>query len=95
MSAHRVQCINKNDRYNAHERIRDIGGLNGDSSRWSLTQANAIQSIEAGQYSFYVEQPLGHRVNVIVAVSSYGHKYLKTTADREQPDNLLSLPECP
>jgi Protein of unknown function (DUF3892) len=49
MSAHRVQCINKNDRYNAHERIRNIGGLNGNSSRWSMTQANAIQSIEAGQ----------------------------------------------
>jgi hypothetical protein len=32
---------------------------------------------------------------VIVAVSRLGHKYLKTEADGEQPDNLLSLPECP
>jgi hypothetical protein len=31
---------------------------------------------------------------VIVGTSRYGHKYLKTEADGEQPDNLLSLPEC-
>jgi hypothetical protein len=36
---------------------------------------------------------------VIVAVSTEGgmtlHKYLKTTADKEQPHKLLSLPTCP
>ncbi len=30
-----------------------------------------------------------------VETSRYGNKYLKTEADGEQPDNLLSLPECP
>jgi len=33
-------------------------------------------------------------VDVVVAKSQYGHKYLKTVADGEQPNNLLSLPEC-
>ncbi len=32
--------------------------------------------------------------NVVVAVSRFDHKYIKTEADGEQPDNLLSLPEC-
>jgi len=32
--------------------------------------------------------------NIIVAVSKYGHKYLKTESDGEEPNNLLSLPEC-
>jgi hypothetical protein len=32
--------------------------------------------------------------DVIVAISRYGHKYLKTVADGEQPNNLLSLYEC-
>jgi Protein of unknown function (DUF3892) len=32
---------------------------------------------------------------LIIATSAYGHKYLKTQADGEHPDNLLSLPECP
>jgi hypothetical protein len=37
----------------------------------------------------------GRGVWVIIAVSQCGHKYLKTQADGLQPDNLLSLPECP
>jgi hypothetical protein len=32
---------------------------------------------------------------VKVEVSRYGHKYLKTEADGEGENNLLSLPECP
>ncbi|MDD3927909.1 MAG: DUF3892 domain-containing protein, partial [bacterium] len=28
-------------------------------------------------------------------VSASGNKYLKTQNDGEQPNNLLSLPECP
>lgn len=31
---------------------------------------------------------------MVVAVSRYDHKYIKTEADDEQPDNLISLPEC-
>ena len=91
----RIQCINKTDHDDAHDRIHSIGGTNADGGRWKLIQRQAIADIESGKYSFYVEQPAGHRVDVIVAVSRYGNKYLKTVADGEQPDNLLSLPECP
>ena len=89
-----VKCINKSDRQNAHERIKRIGGTNTDGSRWSLTQEDAIQGIESKKWAFYVSVG-GKAVNVIVAVSRYGNKYLKTEADGEQPNNLLSLPECP
>lgn len=32
---------------------------------------------------------------VVVAVSAADNKYIKTQNDGEQPNNLLSLPECP
>ena len=59
-----------------------------------MSQQQAIASIEAGTYQFYV-QAGGRSVWVIIAVSEDGHKYLKTQADGPQPDNLLSLRECP
>ena len=59
-----------------------------------MSQQQAIASIEAGSYQFYW-QAGGRSVWVIIAVSEGGHKYLKTQADGQQPDNLLSLPECP
>jgi Protein of unknown function (DUF3892) len=92
--SHEVKCINKSDRYNPHERILYIGGMNGGGTRWRLSQQDAIKGIEAGTWNFYVTKN-GSTVWVIVAVSAYGHKYLKTQADGEHPNNLLSLPECP
>ena len=91
---HKVGCVDKSDRPAAHERIRSIGGIREDGSRWKLSQEVAIVGIEEGRWQFHVT--VGKEtVRVVVATSSQGHRYLKTTADGEQPDNLLSLPECP
>jgi hypothetical protein len=93
-ASHEVKCVNKSDRPNPHERITHIGGVGSNGAGWKITQEAAIAGIERGEWAFYVNRG-GRTVNVIVATSRYGHKYLKTVADGEQPDNLLSLPECP
>lgn len=90
----RVSCINKTPRLDPHLRISYIGGVNPDGTRWRMSEEDAIRTIKAGTYSFYVERPAGHRIDVMIA-SRLGRDYLKTRADGESPDNLLSLPECP
>jgi len=90
---HEVLCINKSDRTNSHERITHVGGRNGDGTAWKITQQAASEGIENGKWSFYVSRG-GRTVSVMVSTSRYGHKYLKTENDGEQPVNLLSLPEC-
>ena len=88
-----IKCINKDDRYNPYERITHVGGY--VNSQWKLTLADAIGKIERGEWKFFVERPPEDRVWVEIAVSRYGSKYLKTDADGDEPNNLLSLPECP
>ena len=89
-----IRCVVKTDRTGAHERIHSVGGAKPDGSRWIMTQDKAISYIQDGTYVFYMEKIGGLRLDVIVATNAYGN-YLKTAADREQPDKLLSLPTCP
>lgn len=87
-----IKCINKLDRHNPWERITHVGGYG--TSQWKITQQQAIDFIERREWDFWVSVN-GKSVWVVVAKSRFGNKYLKTEADGEEPNNLLSLPECP
>jgi Protein of unknown function (DUF3892) len=87
-----IKCINKLDRFNPHERITHVGGY--ETKPWKITQQEAIDYIEKNEWKFFVRVD-GKSVWVVVALSRFGHKYLKTEDDGEDQNNLLSLPECP
>lgn len=92
MATYRVSCREKHSLY---ERIVSIGCAEvGTGAIKRFTEDEAIASIKGGSDSFFVERPEGHRVSVIVAERD-GREYIKTEADGEKPDNLLSLPDCP
>lgn len=93
-SSHEIRCINKSDRTNIHERIVNIGGVKTDGNRWKISEKEAISAIEANKWQFYVGQGV-NKVDVIIAESAAGYKYLKTKNDTTTTNNLLSLPECP
>jgi hypothetical protein len=86
-----IKCINKQPREDRHHSITHVGGYT--DSPWKITQEDAIKHIESGEWEFYTLVN-DHRRKVIVA-TRFGRKYLKTEADYDTPDNLLSLPECP
>lgn len=91
--AFEIDCIEKTDRYDPAEAIAFIGGRNANGTRWRISQKDAVEGIESGRWSFYVYSG-GRNVNVVVAVSRYGNKYIKTVADDYAPNNLLSLQSC-
>lgn len=89
-----IQCINKSDRYNPHERITNCGGIY-NNVRWKKPQSQIVSEIDNNINQYFVKVSGYREVNVIVAKSTAGNKYIKTTEDGEMPNNLLSLPECP
>ena len=87
-----VKCIKKTNRTDPHERTKGIGGVH-QSKSWYLPLDDAIAGIESGKWQFYTSVN-GKSVWVVIATHN-GRKYLKTEADGDQPNNLLSLQECP
>lgn len=87
-----IKCINKQPRDDPYHRIVNVGGYT--DRQWKITVDDAISKIERREWTFYTVSPQGHTREVVVA-TRLGRKYLKTDADQDTPDNLLSLPECP
>jgi len=84
-----ITCIRKRgSHYNPHERIEGVGGAG-----WYTPEDAAIRNVERDASSYYASVH-GQSVWVIVATHN-NRKYLKTTADGYEPNNLLSLRECP
>jgi hypothetical protein len=89
----RVDCIDRSARGSPYHRIRAIGGLGPDGLRWRLSEDAAIAALDEERVAFYIERPMGHRVEIVPA-QGLGKRYIKTESDGESPDCLLELPDC-
>lgn len=90
MAQYQVVCITKRGGHsNPHERITHLGVA---SRTTPYTQEQVINWIETGTHSFFVSRPAGSAW--VIVANRNGRKYLKTQADGDEPNNLLSLPEC-
>ncbi len=89
-----VLYVDKSSNSNPHERIIHIGGINALGNVWKLSQQQAIIGLESGTWEYFLKKP-GKILDIIIAQSNAGDKYLKTEEDGEQPDNLLLLPGFP
>ena len=89
----KVDCIVRVDRVSPHHRIRAIGGRGREGDAWRLSEEAAIEAIEGGRATFYVERPAGHRVDLVVG-QGLGKRFLKAERDLDSPDTLLLLPDC-
>jgi Protein of unknown function (DUF3892) len=83
-----VTCINKQPRQNPYDGITHLGAAN-----WKWTRQQVVESIEAKTNTFYTL--VGGNRGDIGVVNGPNGKYLRTYADGQWNDNLLSLPECP
>lgn len=88
-----VTCITKPNVLSPHEHITHLGN---PRAGWKWTREQVIASIEAGQNTFFVLDPrTNRRADVGVMTPAGRSKYLRTHADGDWNDNLLSLDQCP
>jgi hypothetical protein len=96
MADAQVTCITKQHPQSSHEHITHLGNPTG-STPWKWTREEVIASIEAKTNTFYVKDPRnGKRSDVGVVYPGGGRSpYVRTHADGDWNDNLLSLNQCP
>jgi hypothetical protein len=89
----RITCITKPHPQSSHEHITHVGN---PAANWRWTREQVIASIDAGDNTFFVIDPgNGKRSNVGVVRPVGRAPYLRTYADGDWNDNLLSLNQCP
>jgi len=88
-----VTCITKPHVQSPHEHITRLGN---PKANWNWSRDQVIESIDAKSNTFYVIDPLnGKRANIGVIRPAGRPAYVRTYADGDWNDNLLSLNQCP
>lgn len=88
----KVQWVDQCDHPQVHKRLRLVGGVSGEF-QWKHTHAQAVESIERGDFAYYFEK--AHcALRLEVAQTAEGEKYL-IVEHTGQPELLLELPGFP
>jgi hypothetical protein len=92
MADAQVTCIVKPNPQSAHEHITHLG----NPSRWMWPREQVMASIEDKSNTFFVLDPAtGKRADIGVVREPGKAAYLRTYADGQWNNNLLSLNQCP
>jgi hypothetical protein len=86
-----ITCINLSNSGRTHEHITTVG----NGGNWTRTVQQVIQLIKTKTDSFFVQDSYGRQATVGVVEPAGRVPYLRTFADGEWTDNLLSLTSCP
>ena len=78
----------------AQHRILAVGGTLPDGTAWRMPTSEAVAAIRRGE-RFFIPHPVADTVDVEIGRTKEGHHYLRSAADGDLPNNLLSLPELP
>ena len=93
MADAQVTCITKPHPQSPHEHITHLGNSAGG---WTWTREAVIASIDAKTNTFFVLDPANSRRADIGVVRESGKApYVRTYADGNWNNNLLSLNQCP
>jgi hypothetical protein len=92
MADAQVTCITKPHPQSPHEHITHLG----NAGRWMWTREQVIASIDENSNTFFVLDPVsGKRADIGVVRQAGKEPYVRTYADRQWNNNLLSLNQCP
>jgi hypothetical protein len=93
MADAQVTCIVKPHPLSPHEHITHVGN---PAQQWIWPREKVIASIDDKTNTFFVLDPQsGERANIGVIRESGKAPYLRTYADGQWTNNLLSLNQCP
>jgi hypothetical protein len=89
----KVKWVDLTDRPEPHLRIGHIGGASREW-QWKHTQAQAVEFIASGQFTYYVEKD-ARSLRLDVARTNDGRKYLALPPDAGLSLSLFDLPASP
>ncbi|HYW07862.1 MAG TPA: DUF3892 domain-containing protein [Longimicrobium sp.] len=86
----RLTCIRKSNPQSAHEHITHVGAADG--AVWTRDQV--VGWIDRREHTFHVTDAYNRRAEIGVVRETGKQPYLRTHADGQWNNNLLSLPQC-